>query len=698
MKHTPLVVLAVLLATSPLLAGQPDSWRVYPGKLPKSADGLRWNIDACVAACRQHADPTSKQAWQAARPTLELQLRQAIGLDPWPEKTPLDARITGRADRDGYSVENLLFQSMPDFYVTANVYVPKDAPRPLPAVVVTAGHAMADGKNYDLYRTAQLDLVRQGFLVLAYDPIGQGERRLPGNSHPLSYPALLVGQTNLRYMLWDSIRSLDYLLTRPDVDPKRIGITGNSGGGLNTMYAMPIEPRFAAGAAFCCPCSYEIWIRDGGNHCICNHLPGICRHMEQFQFIGLCAPRPFLVGTGQLDPIFPVAGIRDTIRRAKTIYSLYDASDRLALVEAPFKHGWTQPLREACCGWFDRWLQDRGDGSPVPETALKLEDKDSPDLKALKDGHMPSGAKTYLDLIRQEAARQIASYAPIPTDKEARAAWAKNLRARLWEIFGGRPRDFTPTAKTLGQFTVDGHTALKLAIQTEPDLEVPAVLLLPKGQSAKVPAVILLSDDGKSAWCDSQIPRRLLADGIAVLAMDVRGLGEGKVHENHVSSDAIVLGRPLLAQQAWDALCAARALAQRDDIAPKRVAIYAKGNVGLIALVAAALDDQLAAVATEGTIDSLLDAMADPLPLPMWAYAPNLLRIANVPQLLALVAPRPLLWLNPIGEGGKPLKSEPTRQQFQPVAAANGAAQAIITDKPSDQILTFLKTALHQHP
>ena len=162
------------------------------------------------------------------------ELKAAIGLAPW-RKTPLHAEITGPPDRDGYTIENLLFQSLPGFYVTANVYVPKDAPRPMPAVVVTAGHAMELGKNQNLYRTAQLNLVRQGFVVLAYDPIGQGERRWPGNSHRLSYPATLVGHTSLRYMLWDSIRALDYLETRPEVDPKRIGIAGNSGGGLNTM-------------------------------------------------------------------------------------------------------------------------------------------------------------------------------------------------------------------------------------------------------------------------------------------------------------------------------------------------------------------------------------------------------------------------------------------------------------------------------
>ena len=621
-----------------------------------------------------------------------------MGLEPWPEKTPLAARITGRADREGYTIENLLFQSVPHFYVTANVYVPKDAPRPLPAVVVTAGHAMADGKNYDLYRTAQLDLVRRGFVVLAYDPVGQGERRLPGNSHPVSYAAMLVGRTNLHYMLWDSIRALDYLVTRSDVDPKRIAIAGNSGGGLNTMYAMPLEPRFAAGAAFCCPCSYEAWIRDGGNHCVCNHLPGICRHIEQFQFVGLCAPRPFLVGAGQKDGIFPIEGVRDTIRRADAIYRFYDAADRLKLVEVPLKHGWSQPLREACCGWFDRWLQNRGDGSPIPEPEIKLEDKSSPDLMVLKDGRMPSDAKSYVDLVREEAQRLIASYPPVPADQQARAAWATSLRRRLWEILGGEPREFSPRMRSLGELAWEGRTAQRVAIQTEPDLEVPAILLKPGHAAEKTAAVILLDDGGKSASCD--VARRLLDQGMAVLAMDVRAVGEVRVHENHCASDAVVLGRPLLAQQAWDVLCAARALSVHKGIDPARIAVYGKGDVGLIAVLAAALSDQIAAVAAEGTAAGLLQMIADPLPQPLWAYAPKMLEAADLPQLLALVAPRPLLWLNVLGADGAPLAPERAQEQFQPAATSYRAAGAesrgrvVATENAPGQVVEFLKTSL----
>ena len=188
-------------------AAQEANWFVFGGKLPDSANALRYNIDRCLEYCEKHADPKSKEEWETRRGEVKAAFNKALGFDPAPEKTPLNPQITGRADREDYTIENLLFESMPGFYVTANVYKPKGIKGKLPAVVVTMGHAMEDGKNYDLYRSAQLSFVKQGFLVLAYDPIGQGERRIPGNAHLMSYPALMTGKSNLHYMAWDSIRA-----------------------------------------------------------------------------------------------------------------------------------------------------------------------------------------------------------------------------------------------------------------------------------------------------------------------------------------------------------------------------------------------------------------------------------------------------------------------------------------------------------
>ena len=621
-----------------LLTNDPDddpvaleaNWFVFGGKLPDSANALRYNIDRCLEHCEKHADPESKEDWEKRRTEVEAAFKKAMGYDPAPKKTPLNPQITGTADRDGYTIENLLFESMPGFYVTANVYKPKGVEGRLPAVVVTMGHAMEDGKNYDLYRSAQLSFVKQGFLVLAYDPIGQGERRIPGNAHLVSYPALMTGKSNLHYMVWDSIRALDYLQSRKDVDARRIGIAGNSGGGLNTMYTMPAEKRFAAGASFCCLCSFHAWLKDGGNHCICNHLPGIVPEMEQFEFVGLCAPRPFMSGNGQKDPIFPIAGVRETIRRAKPIYGFYEAEDAVTGAEAPLPHGWSQPLREAAAGWFAKWLQGRGDGSPIPEEEIKLEDKKSKDIHALVDGKFPKGAKTYADVVRAEAKRLVDAYKDVPEDAKEREAWRKALRMKLWETLGGKPKPFAPVTEKGKTFEWEGTPVEQVAIQTETQMKVPGLLFTPK--DAKGETVILLSDAGKSMLQNNPMLTGLLKQGRRVLALDVRGLGEGSVHENHCASDAVCLGRPLLAQQAWDLIQAVK-WSKENSGGP--VSVVANGNVGLIAILAAALSGDFKSVTLRNTPDSFLNGIADPLPFPLWAYPANILKVADVPQLEA---------------------------------------------------------------
>jgi len=701
MSRLILAIALFLPAAGAACAAQPDktkdkqpmpddaTWRVFDGKLPATASALRYNIEACLALCEKRTDPASKEEWAGRRKGVADALQDALGLKPWPERTPLNARVTGRAEREGYTIENLVFESRPGFYVTANVYSPKGGPERKPAVVVVPGHAIPDGKNYTLYRTGQLALAAHGLIVLSYDPIGQGERKLPGYSHAVGYPALMVGWTNEGFITWDTIRAVDYLVSRPDVDPKRLGLTGNSGGGENTFYAMPLEPRIAAGAACCFACSYHAWVKDGGDHCICNHMPGILRHMEQFEIIGLNAPRPFLAANGTKDGIFPIAGTRQTIERAAKVYSFHDAADRVRLFEAELPHGWAQPMREAACGWLARWLLGKGDGSPLPEPKVEPDDLKCKDLYCLKEGKLPEGARSYMDLIRAEAERLAAGY--LPPDEA--------LRERLWETLGRQPVRPRPSARELGKFEWQGHQVERLAIRTEVvrPMEVPALLIHPKQVAAKAPAVVFLDDGGKAAARVSPVVRGLLDAGHAVLALEPRALGEGAVKLNHCASDAVLLGRPLLAQQAWDVLGAAGYLKLKGA---ESVAVYARGSVGLIAALAGALSDDLSAGVIEGTMASLLYAIDDPLPLPQWAYAANVLKLADVAQWLALWAPRPLLWADTVGPNKRPLPPEEAAKRLAPAVAsyrAAGAESALTVSHeapPPQQVISFLGTAL----
>ena len=231
----------------------------------------QWEARAArVAAIRTPAEVRARQDY--IRKTL---LEEIGGL---PGKTPLNARIRGTLDRGGYRIEKLIYESQPHYYVTANVYVPATGKPPFPAVLGTAGHSL-DGKAYDGYQRVWISLAKRGILVLAYDPPGQGERleyldRATGKGllggggtgeHTMAGAQCLLTGTNIaRYFIWDGIRAFDYLLTRPDVDPQRIGVAGNSGGGTQSSYLAAFEPRLAAAAPSCYLTSWEkLWAGSG---------------------------------------------------------------------------------------------------------------------------------------------------------------------------------------------------------------------------------------------------------------------------------------------------------------------------------------------------------------------------------------------------------------------------------------------------
>jgi len=640
--------------------GEQRRWQVYPYGLPPNADPLRLNIDASRKALSARKDPESLAEWEARAPALRNALQDGLGLAPWPEKTPLNAQVTGRAERDFYFVENIVFESRPNFYVTANLYIPKEREPKAPAVVVVPGHAMEDAKNYDLYQMGQLGMVKEGIVVLAYDPIGQGERRLPGFSHTLGYGSLLVGQTNEGYIVWDSIRSLDYLTTREEVDVNRLGLAGNSGGGENVFYTMPLDERIQAGTSFSFVCSYDLWLAEGGNHCICNHIPGIAHEMEEFEIIGLNAPRAFLAGNGAKDKIFPVEGHRETIERAKHIYGMVGSAENVVSVLSDEGHGWGKPLREAGWGWMNQWLLAKGEGEPIPEEGFQAEDPKSPDLLCFKDGKMPEGAETVVTLNQKLADTMIGAYSEAPASREAWEGRAPEWRAEVWEVLGGKPAEFTPLTRTVRQFEQDGLHVEVLAIEVEAGMEVGAVFARPVGQEGAAPATIFLGGhDDKRQAIRSGYAAEAAQKG-PVLVLDPRGTGESVRHENHLTSDSIVLGRPLFGQQVWDLLQYRRFLASRNDVDGAAISLHGVDAGGLIAVYGAALEPGFVAVQADGVLASYRYYLEDDQPQPLSLCVPGVLEVIDVPQVAALVAPTPLHVTGLVGFGRKALESGQT--------------------------------------
>ena len=284
-------------------------------------------------------------------------IQQCFG--PWPGKTPLNARVTGVIERDAYTIEKVIFESRPNFPVTANLYLPKHRAAPVPGVIGECGHS-ANGKAHESYQSFAQGLARLGHVCLIFDPIGQGERlqyvtpdlkprRGTGTTEHrhAGEQQFLVGGFFGAWRAWDAIRALDYLLTRPEVDATRVGITGNSGGGTMTTWHCGVEPRFTMAAPSCFVTTFRRNLE--------NELPAdteqcpprvLALGLDHADFIAAMAPKPVVL-LGQERDFFDARGIEETHARLRRLYALLGAEAEIGLSTGPGDHGYSRENREA---------------------------------------------------------------------------------------------------------------------------------------------------------------------------------------------------------------------------------------------------------------------------------------------------------------------------------------------------------------
>jgi dienelactone hydrolase len=325
----------------------------------------------------------------------DLRKRFVAALGGFPERTPLNARVVGALRGEGHRVEKVVYESRPGHLVTGNVFLPEGA-GPHPGVLIPCGHS-DNGKAAEAYQRAAILLARNGFVALCYDPIGQGERRqlvtadakpeLKGTTdeHTMAgIPALLVGWSAATFRIWDGIRSLDYLASRADVDPKRLGCTGNSGGGTLTSYLMALDERIAVAAPSCYLTSLERLFDTIGPQDAEQNIPGqVAWGMEHADYVTMRGPKPTLLLIAGRD-FFDQKGSWDSFREAKQVYGILGHAERVDLAEYDDKHGFSKPRREAATRWMRRWLLGLDDAPVEPDFAIW---KDA-DLRCTKSGQV----------------------------------------------------------------------------------------------------------------------------------------------------------------------------------------------------------------------------------------------------------------------------------------------------------------------
>jgi len=618
-------------------------------------------------------------------------VREAIlsGIGSLPERTPLDARITGVIERADHRIEKLVFESQPGFYVTANLYLPKIGSPPYPAVLYPLGHEPG-AKAYPVWQQMLVSLARNGYVALTWDTLGQGERiqlwdedfrasklRSSTVEHTmLGIQCLPVGDSLARYTIWDGLRALDYLLSRPEVDPKRVAVTGNSGGGTHTAYLAALDDRLQVAAPSCYLTSWERLLETIGPQDAEQCFPGwLAAGMDHADFVLAFAPKPYLVLSAIRD-FFSIAGARATFEEARRIYEKLGAADRLAMVEADDGHGYSPPRRLGAYRWFERWLKGAEAGIAETEAPIAREDE----LWATKTGQVLTslGGETVFSLNRKRAAALRRSGPPI-------------AREQLRRLIAYEAPQGPPPVRPLGLVERSGYRLEKLVYESEPGIQIPAVLAVPEVPAGRKPAAIVVHGRGKSA-ARAEI-EALVRAGMAVLAIDARGWGEtrtagGKAGEwaryfgdYDSAMTALLLDRPLLGQRVVDICRGLDLLAVRADVDAGKICGLGMEAGGVPLLHAAVLDERLRKIALERVLASYESVVERPIHQGVFENVVfGVLKYYDLPDLAATLAPRKLWLIDAADPLGEPLSLEETRVRY--AAAVRAAVVRLLRRQP----------------
>jgi dienelactone hydrolase len=596
-----------------------------------------------------------------------------------PERTPLNARTVGAFDRAGYRLEKVVYESQPGFHIAANLYIPSVSKPPFPGVLFQMGHS-TNGKAARPYQQCCQGLARLGYLVLAFDPMGQGERTYyPGSSPSRSrlgadeehtYPGrqmILKGLTSTRLQTWDSVRSLDYLESHPLVDRHRLASTGQSGGGTTTMLLAAVDDRLAA-AAPCCG--------NTENVACANFIPpGSTDDAEQdfiasgpvgfdrWDLLYPLAPKPLLVLVSDRDffgtysPNYINSGTEE-FRKLLAVYKVLGHAERLAWYGSPLPHALSYAMRLQIYSWFGRWL--KGDSQPVtvePETAPEPDSA----LYVSESGSVVRAfqGETPFTLLQKHAVTR--------------------RSIDLATLLGVEKPAFEGRATTLATTPFRHMRVEALEFPSAPKVWVPAWLFLPEKADPKQPLVIVLEPAGRGVPLEDALPGRLAAQGCVACAPDLRGLGDatpefgrgaarhGREHhdEEHYSWSALILGKPLLGQRVTDLLAVIHSLRARLDLTGRRLVIAARGTATVPAQCAAALDQSVDLLYLAGSLSSFQSvAETENYAYPFGNFVPHWLEHIDLPELARSMGRTRLVLAGAVDAAGRKRASEAVRQEY----------------------------------
>ena len=585
--------------------------------------------------------------WTAADVVQRKQfVRESIirGIGGLPERTPLNSQSVGMIERDGYRIEKIIFESQPRFFVTANLYLPNTGRAPYPAILFPLGHEEGAKAN-PVWQQVLGSLAKKGYVALAWDTLGQGERvQLLDEDFGLSKvvhsttehtvlgtQTLLVGDALARYTIWDGIRALDYLLSRKEVDAARVGITGNSGGGTHTAYISALDDRIQVAAPSCFVTSWRRLLESIGPQDAEQCIPGfLAAGLDHADFLYAFAPKPFLMLSAIRD-FFSISGARETFAEARNNYALAGAPDHIAMLEADDGHGYSKPRRLAAYQCFDHWLQNLDTPAAEPEIQFATEDE----LNCTPTGQVNTalGSVTVSALNRQRAQ---AFHRAVPS------------AGQVLSLIGYHRSESPLHLRGFGPIERAGYRIEKLVFESEPGILVPSLLYIPEGGGRKS-AVVLVHGRGKAAANSHAEP--LVRAGRIVLSIDARGFGETRSQSDENGSDwttyfgefegamtAILMNRTLTGMRALDITRAVDVLAARDDVLRESICGLGVEGGAIPLLHAAAADPRIRQLGLERMLLSYQSVVDRQINQGVFEHViPGVLKAYDLPDLAGLL-------------------------------------------------------------
>jgi len=631
-KRTRLVYLAFslcLFLTTGVLFAQPGSTKKEEENLNVFRQWIKWNNPGSMSLNhltrqaevyyhtrdKQIARLRTKSDWQKRQQFVKDKLKEIIG--PFPKKEALNPEITGIIHKEGYRIEKVIYESVPGFYETGCLYIPDNLKGKAPAILNVFGHDQASFRE-EYYQVIITNLVKKGMIVFAIDPLGQGEH-VQYYDPEIKFSAIgysvieheymgnvsfLSGVSSAKYFIWDGIRAIDYLLTRKEVDPERLGATGFSGGGTVSAYLGAFDERLKVVVPCSWPLTFQTQLETKGIQDAENTLIHSLTNGITFEdLIEVRSPKPTLMAFTTRDENMAFQGARDALWEAKKVYTAFGRENNLQLVEDDAKHALTPKIRLAIYAFFQKHFNIPG--NPAEEKT------DLPTVKELTvtpTGQVATskGGKMIFDLNKTESEKLIKN---LEQSRKNMVSHLKKVKIEAKQISGYMiPSTDKDGPFINGRYQRSGYTVQLDAIAGESEEYAIPILLFKPDDNLKHPAIIYLHSKGKitDAEPGGEI-EKLVKNGYIVAAADVLGVGEIKNTATRGDAEgytAVLIGRSMVGIQAGDIVRVVNYLKRQSNVDPLKIGAIAYNEMCLPLVHAAAFDISINNIALIGSLIS----------------------------------------------------------------------------------------------